>query len=104
MEPSVEVVIPLGVRVCMDKRTESKMEPERGALESSSAGTDPEAPVQQRLSSWEMQRNTADGCSLVDVSLELGETLLPLKISLFGQNLITKLSHLSHHEKSFFCR
>ena len=35
---------------------------------------DPEAPGQQRLSSWAIQRTTADGCSLTDGSSDLGET------------------------------
>ena len=49
------------------------MKPERITLESSSAGMGPRAPGQQRLSSWEMQRFSADGCSLVDGSSDLGE-------------------------------
>ena len=35
---------------------------------------DPEAPGQQRLSSWAIQRATADDCSLADGSSDLGET------------------------------
>ena len=70
---SVEEEIPLDVRVCLEERIEGRIKSERIALESLSAGTDPGVPGQQRLSSWEMQRTTADGCSLVDVSLDLGE-------------------------------
>ena len=44
VEPSAKEVIPLDVRVCIDERAKGKMEPERGALKSSSAGTGPEAP------------------------------------------------------------
>ena len=49
------------------------MKPERIALESSSAGTGPGAPKQQRLLSWEMLITIADGCSLDDGSLDSGE-------------------------------
>ena len=35
---------------------------------------DPEAPGQQRLSSWDIQQTTADGCSVADGSSDLGET------------------------------
>ena len=47
MEPSAGGEIPLDVRVSMDKSTEGKMEPERGALELPSDGTGSEAPRQQ---------------------------------------------------------
>ena len=73
VELSAVKVIPLDVRACMDKRTEGKMEPERGELESLSVGTGLEAPGQQRLSTWEMQRTTVDDCSLVDGSSDLRE-------------------------------
>ena len=75
VEQSVEEEISLDMRICMmEERIEGRMKPERIALESSSVGTDPEAPVQQRISSWEMQRTTADGCSPVDGSSNLGRT------------------------------
>ena len=54
------------------------MKPERITLESSSAGMGPRAAGLQRLSSLEMQRFSADGCSLVDVSSDLGE-ITPLE-------------------------
>ena len=49
----VEKVITLDVRVSMEERFEGKMKPEQIVLESSLAGTDPEAPGEQHLSSWE---------------------------------------------------
>ena len=64
--------LPSDVRVCMEERIEGRIKPERIALEPSSAGTGPGAPGQQRLASWEMQRTTADGCSLVERSSDLG--------------------------------
>ena len=75
VKSSTEEAIRRNVRVCMEERTEGKMEPEREALESPPAGTGPGALGQQRLSSWEMQRTTttADGCSLVDGSSCLGK-------------------------------
>ena len=65
--------------VCMEESTEDKMDPERGKLESSSAGTSREVPGQQLFSSWEMQRTTVDDCLLVYGSLNLGETTFSLK-------------------------
>ena len=52
------------------------MKPERIVLESLLAGIDLEQPGQQRLSSVrEMQRTTAEGCSLADGSSDLGATI-----------------------------
>ena len=81
VEPSVEDEIPLDVRVCMEERTEVKIESERRAFKFQRAGSGPETPGQQRLSSWKMQRATVDGCFLVDGSPDLGEPL-PFKPSL----------------------
>ena len=61
------------ISVCTDERTEDKMEPELGELESSPAGTGLEAPGQQSLSNWEMEQTTVDGCLFVDGSSDLGE-------------------------------
>ena len=66
-------------KVCMEESTESKMEPELGELELSSAGTGLEATGQQCLSNWEMERTTVDGCLLVDGSSDLGETTFSLE-------------------------
>ncbi|CAM9995744.1 unnamed protein product [Ascophyllum nodosum] len=66
--------IPLDARVCMDERTEGKIEPGRGELKSLSAGTGLEVPGQQRLSSRVIQRTTVDDCLLVDGSSDLEET------------------------------
>ena len=59
-----------------------KMEPELGQPESSSAGTGFETPVQQCLSSWEMERTTVDGCLLVHGTSNLRETYFAWKNSL----------------------
>ena len=61
----------------MEENTEGKMDPELGKLESSSAGTGITAPEMQCLSNWEMERINVGGCSLVDGSSNLGETLFP---------------------------
>ena len=97
VELSVEEEIPLDARVCLEERIEGRMKPERIALESSSAGTDPGAPGQQRLSSWEMQRTTADGCSLVDGSLDLGE-ITSLKDFLIKVELNDQTPFVSKHK------
>ena len=55
------------------------MEPEWRELESSSTGTSLEAPGQQCISSWKMQRTTVDDCSLVDGSSDLGENVSSLE-------------------------
>ena len=63
------------------------MKPERIALESSSTGPGPKVPGQQRLSRWEIQRTTADGCSLVDRSSDLrGTTSLQAVIGVESDN------------------
>ena len=85
MELSAEEVIPLDVRVCMNERTKGKMKPERGALESSSAGTGPKAHGQQRLSSGDELPATSDELLSTAVRSSTGvriwgKALLPLKI------------------------
>ena len=69
---SAEKKIPLDVCVCMEERAEGKIKPEWRAIKSQRADTDPKAPGQQHLSSWEIRRTTADDCSLADESLDLG--------------------------------
>ena len=76
--------ISFDVRICTEELIEGKMEPELGELESSSAGMSLEAPGQQCLSNWEMERTTVDGCLLVDGSLPLGETTFFLKELVIG--------------------
>ena len=58
--------------VCIEGHTEGRMNPKRGQLESSSAGTGFETPRQQCLPNWEVGRTTVDGCLLVGVSSNLG--------------------------------
>ena len=64
--------ISFDVRVCMERNDEGRMDPERGQLESPSAGTGFETPGQQCFLNWEMGRTTADGCLLAGVCSNLG--------------------------------
>ena len=63
----------------MEESIEGKIESELGELESSSAGTGFEAPGQQCLSNWEMERTTVDGCLLVGGRSYFGETTFSLE-------------------------
>ena len=85
------------VRVYMEENTEGKVEPEIEQLESSSAGTGFETPVQQCLSNWEMERTTVDGCLLVHGTSNLREIYFAWKNSLSGRRPIVELPH----QKSF---
>ena len=76
--------ISFDVSDCMEELMEEKMEPELGEFESSSTGTGFEAPGQQCLLNWEMERTTVDGCLLVDGSSDLGETTFSLKEFVIG--------------------
>ena len=69
----------------MEENTEGKMNLEPGELESSSAGTGFEAPGQQCLWNWDMERTTVDGCLLVDGSSDLGETTYSLEEFIIGR-------------------
>ena len=55
------------------------MEPERGELKSSLAGTGLKAPGEQCLLSWEMQQTTVDDSLLVDGSSNLEKTTFSLE-------------------------
>ena len=55
------------------------MDPERGQLESPSAGTGFETPGQQCLPNWEMGRTTVDGCLLIGVISNFGSNVSPLE-------------------------
>ena len=71
-EPSPNVCVKL-------KNNESRMDPERGELESSSAGTGFETPGQQcppNEGTWETGRTTADGFLTAGVVQTTGETFL----------------------------
>ena len=71
------------------------MDPELGELESSSsAGTGLEAPGQQCLSNWDMERTPADGCSLVDRSSDLRETTFFLEEFIIGTQTDSRTSTL----------
>ena len=63
----------------MEDVIEGKMEPELGELESSSAATGFEAPGQQCLSSWKIQRTIVNDCSLVDGSSNLWKLTFSLE-------------------------
>ena len=64
---------------------EGKMDPERGELESSSAGTGLETPGQQcppNEGTWETGRTTADGILTAGVGSNKGEIFLPQRNTL----------------------
>ena len=91
--------ISFNVRVYMEGSTKSRMDPEPGQLESSSAGTGEvesssagtgqlespsagtcfETPGQQCLPNWDMGRTTIDGCLLVGASSNLGGNIFSLE-------------------------
>ena len=71
-------VKPLDAHVCYEGEIEGKIKPGWIALEPSLTGTDLKSSRQQRLSSWKIQRNTADSCLLADGSSDLREPF-PLK-------------------------
>ena len=75
---SAEEEVLLDVRVYKEGEIEGRMKPERIGLKSQRAGTGPEAPGHQRLSSWETRRTTAGGCSLANGSSDMGE-IFPFK-------------------------
>ena len=77
--------------VFVEGNAEGKIEPEPGELESSSAGMGFEAPGQQCLSNWEMERTTVDECSLVDGSSELRKPLFPPEEILSGRKPTARL-------------
>ena len=80
------------VRVEMEKKDEGTTDPERAQLEPPSASTGFETPEQQCPPNGETGRTTADGCLLVGVGSNLGETyLLPPK-SLHRLQLQTSFS------------
>ena len=88
--------ISFDVHVCMD--------PEPADLEPSLADTGFEAPGQQCLSNWEMERTTIDGVLPIDGSSSLGENILPWKNSFLGRRPIAKLQHRLPYQKPFSCR
>ena len=96
--------ISFDVRVYMEGNNEGRMGPERGQLESPSAGTGFERPGQQCLPNWEMRRTTVDGCLLVGVSSNLGGNTFPSQNSSSGRESIAKLQHRLPHQKPFSCR
>ena len=59
------------------------MDPEPGELELSSAGTGFEAPRQQCLLNWEMERTTVDDC-LLDGNSNLRENIFFLEELVIG--------------------
>ena len=86
--------ISFDVHVSMEGSIESRMDSESEQLESLSAGTDQlespsadtgfEAPGQQYLSNWEMERTTVDGCLLFDGNSNLGENIFSLEDLVIG--------------------
>ena len=80
--------ISFDARVNMEKNDEGRMDPERGQLKQSSAGTDQlespsagtgfETPGQQCLPNWETGRTSADGYLFVTVDSNFGGGNFPL--------------------------
>ena len=93
---SAEEEIAIDVHVSMEENTEGNVEPERRVLKFQRADTDLQAPGQQRLSSWEKQRITANRSS------DLGRTISfePL----LEWNPITKLHSFPYLAKLSSCR
>ena len=91
-------------RVCMERNDEGKMDPERGQLESPSAGTGLETPGQQCLPNWEMGRTTADGCLLAGASSNLGGNAFSLAEIVVGTRADNETATPSTSTKSFSCR
>ena len=71
----------LNVRVLMEEMIESRMKPERIALEPSSAGTGPGAPGQQCLLSSEMQRGETTSFEGFVLGVELNDQASPFASS-----------------------
>ena len=64
--------ISFDVCVYIEVNNKGRMNPERGQLESPSAGTGFETPGHQCLPNWEMGRTTVDGFLLAGVSSNFG--------------------------------
>ena len=74
--PSTE--LSFDARICMEKKDEGRMDPERDQLESSSASTGFETPGQQCHPNWETGRTTAAGCLPAGVGSIFGGNTLSL--------------------------
>ena len=94
--------ISFAARVCVERNNEGRMDPERGQLESPSAGTGLETPGRQCLPIREVVRTTAGGCFLAGASSNLGGTLFlsqklssgrePMSVSTIGGGGNTTIS------------
>ena len=80
------------------------MDPERGQLESRSAGTGFETPGQQCLPNWEMGQTTVDGCLLAGVSSNLGGNVFPLEELGIEMQTDSQTPTYLPHQKPFSCR
>ena len=112
---SIDAALPYSIRsrsseissdvcVCMERTGEGRMDPERDQLEPPSAGTGFETLGQQcHPPIWETGRTTADGCLLVGVDSNLGETHFSPQNAL-ARELISKLRHRLQHRTPFSCR
>ena len=90
------------VRVCMEGNNEGRMDPERGQLESSSAGTGFETPGQRCLPNLEMGRIPGDGCLLVGVSPNLEGNTFSLTELVIGTRTDSQTSTPSASSKTVF--
>ena len=96
--------ISFDVHVYMKGNDEGRMDPERGQLESPSAGTGLKTPGQQCLPNWEMGRTTVDGCFLAGVSSNLGGNPFSLTELAIGTRTGSQTSTPSASSKPFSCR
>ena len=78
------------------------MDPERGQLESPSAGTYFETPGQQCLPNWEMRQATVDDCLLVGVTSNLGGNTYSLTGLVIGTRTDSQTSTPSALPKTVF--
>ena len=96
--------ISFDVHVYMEENIDGKMEPELGQLELSPADTGFEAPGQQCLSNWEMERTTVDGYLLVSVSWNLVKNIFSLEELVIGTQTDSRTPTSFASSKTVSCR
>ena len=94
--------ISFDVRVRMERNDEGRMDPERGQLESQSAGIDFETPGQQCLPDWEMGRTAADGYLLAGASSSLRGNTFSLAEIVVGTRADSETATSSTSSKTVF--
>ena len=86
----------------MEENIKGKMNPEPRELESSSAGTGFEAPGQQCLLNWEIERTTVDDCLLVDGTSDLGVNIFSFEELVIGTQTDSQTSTSFSPSKTVF--